>query len=266
MICNLFKKKQVERNRDIEDDPNSAKVEEAGNLWIPWAENISKTENIRMRTRGEYVGGYPEGLVVHFTAGWHLKKGLWMNPFPNPTPITPELERVARDYAMRTAKMGAKNGHNYLVMSAIGRLYQSRDLSKHGYHAGKSKWKGNSSVSRYFHGVEMLCLGELEKKGDKYFTWFNYEVPSQHVGKTKDKQGRTRYFHRYSIEQEHQLVRLCVWLWRNSPRDSYRNKIFDINNIVGHHEVSPGRKSDPMGSLSMGMDGLREKIFKEIKR
>ena len=51
-------------------------------LWIPFAENVHKTLGIKMRSRGEYRYGYPEGLVVHWTAGWQLKRGFWpsLNP------------------------------------------------------------------------------------------------------------------------------------------------------------------------------------------
>ena len=50
--------------------------------WIDGAENIHATENIKMRSRGEFRFGYTEGLVVHFHSGWHLPKGIHLNPFP----------------------------------------------------------------------------------------------------------------------------------------------------------------------------------------
>jgi N-acetyl-anhydromuramyl-L-alanine amidase AmpD len=91
-------------------------------------------------------------------------------------------------------------------------------------------------------------------------TWFDYEVPKEHV-----REVNGRFFHKFSIEQENQLVRLCLFLVRNSPRVG-REPVFQIKNIVGHDEVSPGRKSDPGGSLSFGMNGLRDRVLREIKR
>jgi hypothetical protein len=257
-----FKKKQVTQNRDIDDRMREPGHASDYKVWVPFAENIAETEGLRMRTRGEYVNGYPSGLVVHWTSGWHLKRGLWGNAFPQPTLRTPELEASSRDYALRTAKLGVKNGHNYLVMDAFGRLYQSRDLTKWGYHAGKSFWSGTGySVSNHFAGVEILSPGELTKTRDgRFVTWFDYEVPSDHVREVNGK-----YFHQFSIEQENQLVRLCLFLVRNSPRVG-QDLVFQIKNIVGHDEVSPGRKSDPGGSLSFGMDGLRDRVLREIKR
>ena len=257
-----FKKKQVERSRDIDDRMKEPGHESDYKAWVPFAENIAETERLRMKTRGEYANGYPEGLVVHWTSGWHLKRGLWGNAFPQPTLKTDTLDKSARDYALRTAKLGVKNGHNYLVMDAFGQLYQSRDLTKWGYHAGKSFWTGTGySVSNHFAGVEILSPGELRFARDgKFRTWFDYVVPKGHVREIETASG-LRYFHKFSIEQENQLVRLCLFLARNSPED-----VFKIKNIVGHDEVSPGRKSDPGGSLSFGVNGLRDRVLRGIKR
>lgn len=262
-----FKKKQVSQNRQIEDEGTVPGHATDYNVRIPFAENIFETEKIRMKTRGEYFNGYPSGLVVHWTSGWHLKRGLWGSEFPQPTMRTPELDKSSRDYALRTARLAVENGHNYLVMDAFGRLYQSRDLTKWGYHAGKSFWTGTGhSVSNHFAGVEILSPGELRFDRDgKFRTWFDYVVPKEHVRTIEVSAGVVKYFHQFSIEQENQLVRLCLWLVRNSPRVG-RDPVFQIKNIVGHDEVSPGRKSDPGGSLSFGMNGLRDRVLREIKR
>jgi len=256
-----FKKKQVSRDRQIKDEGALPGHETDYKVRIPFAENIFESEKLRMKTRGEYTNGYPEGLVVHWTSGWHLKRGLWGNPFPQHTQKSPEFVSSSREYALRTANLGQSQGYNYLVMDAFGRLYQSRDLTKWGYHAGKSYWPGvGHSVSSHFAGVEILCLGDLKKtSGGRFLTWFDYEVPREHV---RERDGG--YYHKYSIEQESQLVRLCLWLVRNSPKVE-GGPVFKIINIVGHDEVRPGRKSDPGGSLSIGMNGLRDRILRESR-
>ena len=92
-------------------------------VWIPFAENVHKTEGIKMRTRGEYSGGYPRGLVVHWTSGWHLSRGKHIRPYPlSNTGLG--LEKDARKNALRTCNGGKKNGYNFLVMDVLGKIYQ----------------------------------------------------------------------------------------------------------------------------------------------
>lgn len=261
---NCFKKRQVESpKREIEDTPKKPVPEKTDyDVWIPFAERISKTENLWMKSRGEYEHGYPEGLVVHYISGWHLKRGVWARPYPQPTPRTQSLEKISREYSMRTARLAIDRGWNFLIMGAFGELFQSRDLTKWGSHAGKSYWDGvGYSVSKNFTGVEIMSPGELKRRGGKFFTWFDYEVPKEHV-----REVNGRFWHQFSIEQENQLVRLCLFLVRNSPRKPNGDLVFQIRNIVGHDEISPGRKADPGGSLSFGMQGLRDRVLRELKR
>lgn len=226
--------------------------------WINQAENIDKTSGIKMRTRGEYEYGYPRGLVIHYTAGSRLPDYCHINAFPILNE-NPKLEELARDYALSTARLGKDNGHNYLVMDCLGKVYQSRPLYKHGYHAGKSSWPSvGYSVSKHFAGVEVLNAGKLEKRGGKFFTWWGSEVPSFNVRQTSEG-----YFQEFSAEQEIGLVNLCVWIYKNSPMHD-GEKVFRLENIVGHHEVSPGRKTDPCGSLSVSMDAFRLLIKNQL--
>jgi len=227
-------------------------------VWIPFAENIHQTEGIKMRSRGEYTNGYPTGLVVHWTSGWHLVRGLHINPFPMGN-NKEKLAKSARTYALRAAKGGQKNGYLFLVMDVLGKIYQSRPLIKHGYHAGKSYWPNvGHSVSKDFVGVEMLNPSTATKKGNKFFTWFKYELPKELLRIT-DKGN----FYHYSLEQEESLFRLCLWLYRNSPVIN-GEKVFKISNVVGHDEVSPGRKNDPGDALSMSMPAFRAKLRDEL--
>ena len=76
---------RMPQDTDVDVKPDEFENQPTGyRVWLPSAENIMQTEDIKMRTRGEYAFGYPRGLVVHFTAGWHVHKS-WiakLNPFP----------------------------------------------------------------------------------------------------------------------------------------------------------------------------------------
>jgi len=233
-------------------------------VWIPFAENAHKTEGIKMRSRGEYSEGYPKGLVVHFNSGWHLKRGTHLRPFPI-TNIGLGIAKMARRYGLQTLSGGLKNGYLFLSMDVLGKIYQSRPLTKWGYHAGKSYWKTvGSSVSNDFAGVEILNPSTLSIKNGKFITWFKYVIPNILVREAEARDNIAKgYYHVYSIEQEKSLLKLCVWLYNNSPTKG-GEKVFKIENIVGHDEVSPGRKNDPGHALSCSMPEFRIKVEREI--
>ena len=268
-LKNIFRRKKTTRR--VENDthqpinmPNPVKDGDDYRTWIPFAENVYETENIKMKTRGEYSNGYPKGLVVHWDAGWNLERGLFHRLFPLPNAFE-TLDASARKYAVRTCKGGQKNGYNFLVMDVLGRVYQSRPLTKHGYHAGKSSWHTvNGTVSNDFAGVEIKNPGKLKYKNGNFVTWFKYVIPSELVRNSPGKANIERGdYATFSREQEESLLKLCVWLYKNSPVVSGK-KVFEIDNIVGHDEVSPGRKSDPGASLSMTMQEFREAVKSEI--
>lgn len=236
--------------------------------WIPFAENIHETEGIKMRSRGEYDEGYPEGLIVHWTSGWALKRGSWPSPFPSVTPSSRRrnLDAMAREYALRTAEGAVKNGYLFLVMDVFGNIYQSRPLTKHGYHAGKSYYPGAGyNVSNKLGGIEILNPGKLKYKDGRFETWFGLEIPSQYVREQEfDHHNIERgSYCVYTQEQEIALSKLVLWLWDNSPIMESGRRVFQPTHILGHDEVSPGRKSDPGASLSTSMKEFRINIFGE---
>ncbi|WP_457021162.1 hypothetical protein [Luteimonas sp. A611] len=74
--------------------------------------------------------------------------------------------------------------------------------------------------------------------------------------RTVTKQGNQSagHYQKYTILQEASLRTLLTWLRSNNP-DVFR---FDL--VLGHDEVSPGRKVDPGGSLSMTMSAFRQSL------
>lgn len=183
----------------------------------------------KMPTQGTYKDGYPVGAIVHFTAGRSLK---------------------GDSDAINTIRSGAASGYCYFCISSDGTVFQSFPLNRWGYHCGKSTWPGlGSSLSNKLVGIEICNAGKLDSSGK---SWFGETYPD---GKTRtvsnnDNQQAGKY-HAYTPAQETSLINLLVWLKNNNP------EIFTINNVLGHDEVSPDRKNDPGGSLSMTMPQLR---------
>lgn len=195
-------------------------------LWCPFAEIVEP----EMKTRGKYRKGYPEGAVVHYTAG---RPGLG------------------------SFKYGRKKGYCYLYIDRDGTIYQSSPLDRWGWHAGKSHWPGfEGGVSRYFVGIEMASAGLLKDGAGGFFTWWGEEIPPKETRRVERLHNmKEGVYQVYTSAQEESLKDLLLWLKFNNP------DIFRLENVVGHDEVSPNRKSDPGGSLSWPMPEFRSSLM-----
>ncbi len=195
-------------------------------LFCPLAE-IIKPE---MKTRGSYPKGYPEGAVIHFTGGASTESSL---------------------------SYGREQGFCFFMIDKAGRILQSFPLNRWGFHAGPSSWKGLSGVSKHFVGIELDCGGKLQQRADgEFITWFGRVVPEdkRRMVTTQDNR-KGGYYEKFTQAQEDSLLMLLKWLKRNNPG------VFKFANVVGHDEISPGRKIDPGGSLSMTMPELRKALM-----
>lgn len=186
---------------------------------------------------GPYRYGFPEGAIVHFTAG-HPKQ--------------------------RWEDAGAfckRMGHNYVVIDHEGTIAQASYLDIWGYHSGESeipeeyktipKQPWTERVDRYTLGIEVLCPGKLDQDLSPNFSRTPYpESRTRTIHHNIDNQEAGPYYC-YTAAQERSLTWLLLWLWRNGEG------VFDLNLVFGHDEVSPYRKNDPGGSLSMTMPEYR---------
>jgi N-acetyl-anhydromuramyl-L-alanine amidase AmpD len=239
LLSNLFgqKKEEPQENSRINPEEVNQKLN-----YIPFAIQHSN----QMPTKGEYEDSYPVGAVIHFTAG-DYKQGV--------------------KSAINSIQYGIKLDFCYLCISYDGQIIQANPLNRWGYHCGESQWPGlGKSLSRKLIGIEICCLGIVEKKDGKYKNWFNQEVSPDLVRYTPGNDNQSKgYYHIFSKEQETALIELLVWLKSNN------SKVFDINYILGHDEVSGKkglgyfRKTDPGGSLSMTMTELRAKVKQEYE-
>jgi len=210
-------------------------------LWCPFA----STGFPPSHTRGSYRKGYPEGAVVHFTAG--------------------RYHELADSFSSQV-----KDGYTYFVIDQNGNIGQNFPLDSWGYHAGESKWEGlGASVSSKIVGIEVQCAGKLKLKDGKYETWFETEIPAdrvRHIARDTDNQQQAGYYHIYTDAQESALKQLILWLYRNNT------SVFSLDCVLGHDEVSgpkgsggskgqdDWRKNDPGGSLSKTMAEFRAEL------
>lgn len=228
-------------------DPPSQHHESLGDpadLWYPKADR-----SVAMPTVGRYAAGYPVGALVHFTAG--------------------RCERGDPD-AAATARYGATQSHSYFCISRTGRVYQTAPLDRWGYHSGKSYWTG---LGNYVHqkivGIEVCNAGRVKKTDRGFEPDWNKAGGTKNTYYTADEVRlvslsanicEAGYYLRYSPEQEAALVDLILWMHGRKP------DVFKLKYVVGHDEVSPKRKNDPGGALSMTMPAFRAHLAAEIER
>lgn len=187
--------------------------------------DIVKVKGAIVKKRGTYrtKNGMARGLVVHYT-------------------VSNRSESSAR----AVLKYLCTRGLGCMVMDEDGIIYvpENFDLMKDvAYHAGKSTWQGKSGMSLYCLGMEICCWGRLTPESKKF-------------AKTMRRSGRKQNiapgdYEPYTKEQEESLVSFILWYAQQNPD-------FDIDWVVGHDEISPGRKTDPGASLSKTMPELRE--------
>ena len=202
-------------------------------LYCPFAQR----DFPKARTRGNYARGYPRGAVVHYTAGRHssLSQGL--------------------NYQVQ-------EGYLYFLIDQEGNIGQNFALDSWGYHAGKSSYKGLSgNVSNELVGIEITSAGLLTPQGDHYKSWFGTQIEAKNVStitRQTDNQA-VGHYEKYTKKQEESLTKLILWLHSNNP------DVFSLDLVVGHDEVSPTRKFDPGGALSMTMPEYRKQLKSLVK-
>jgi len=209
---------------------NSMSIEKEIKIKYPLAKHFPELP--LMARGGTYKNKFPEGVIVHFTAGWQSQKPKDAINFAN------------------------KNGHRYFFLDQSGTVYQQFDLSGYGPHAGESLCPvtKRSSVAKYYVGIEIACGGKLTNGK----TWYGKEVllENQRKGIINNKwQKSSGVYEKFTPEQEDSLIELCIWLCKTGC---------DPDLIFSHEEVSPGRKDDVGLALSITMDEFRDRVKKGL--
>lgn len=204
-------------------------------LWCPFAQRIVGG----LPSRGRYQQGYPRGAVVHYTAGTNAASAI---------------------DALRQA------GCSAFVIERDGTILQPHGLDGWSWHAGVSFWNAlGSGVSRHLVGIEVVSAGKLTghrpslKSDMEWKSWWGGKIPSEQV-RTSPERGNIAPggYQKFTEAQEDSLVALLLWLKANNP------EVFSLNLVLGHDEVSPGRKTDPGASLSASMEEFREFLHAEF--
>lgn len=164
------------------------------------------------------AGFYPECIVLHYSAA----------PCSKTDP-----RNFDRIYRWCTTK-STKSVHFYILKD--GSLWQCVSLAQKSWHAGESEYKFSNGVKRtsmnkYGIGVEFDNVGPITEKNGKRVDCYGGEYcgPVVKIGK--------KMWEPYTFEQIFTAKTLIKYLC-----EMYG---FTKDRILGHCDVSPGRKIDP---------------------
>ncbi|TVR64816.1 MAG: N-acetylmuramoyl-L-alanine amidase [Gemmatimonadales bacterium] len=168
----------------------------------------------------------PRFLVMHYTAGRDAESSIrWLT----------------RSDARASA---------HLVIARDGAITQLVPFDRVAWHAGPSRWQGVSGLNHHSIGIELDNAGLLERKGERWCAWFGTAYPAEEVMEAPLR-GSSRIcgWHLYTPEQ------LDVAL------EASRAIIhaYGLRELLGHDDISPGRKFDPGPAFPMG--SFRAKLF-----
>ncbi|MFT6998619.1 MAG: N-acetylmuramoyl-L-alanine amidase [Cryomorphaceae bacterium] len=176
-----------------------------------------KVDLTKKNTR-PFDSGLPDSIVIHYTAGSSASgSAAWLK--------RPEVKASA-----------------HIVIERDGSVFQIVPFNIQSWHAGVSAYGGRSGYNKYSIGIELDNAGFLTKTGNVYQASFGRTYTADEVLKAKHQhEGRQRYWHTYSEAQMDACREICELLI-----DQYK-----IKEIVGHDEISPGRKQDPGPAFPM---------------
>ncbi|MGB0523343.1 MAG: N-acetylmuramoyl-L-alanine amidase [Flammeovirgaceae bacterium] len=189
-------------------------------------DNVKPFEQTK-KVSGKFAPGALDTIIVHYTASPSFRSAY--NSLMNP--------RI---------KASA-----HILLDRDGTVLQMADFETIAWHAGRSSYKDRSGFNKYSIGIEIVNAGPLKLKNGEYFDVYNIKKPADQVmeGKHRNRPIVSKYWHKYTEEQIKITEEICRLLV-----DKY-----GIKYILGHEEISVGRKFDP--GPAFPLDEMRERIF-----
>lgn len=154
-------------------------------------------------------------LVIHYTAGASLKN-------------------TVAGFLDPTRKVSA-----HIVIGRDGNVRQMVAFDKVAWHAGESRWKSVKSLNFYSIGIELVNWGPLKATQDgRFWSWAGKEVPAAEVEEVNPQDPTSfgkRFWHQYPEKQIEAVSAVASALFAR----------YDLQDVLGHSDIAPGRKIDP---------------------
>jgi N-acetylmuramoyl-L-alanine amidase len=160
----------------------------------------------------------PRWLVMHYTAGGSASESInWL--------------------CSKDAKASA-----HIVIAKDGSITQLVDFNRRAWHAGESEWKGVDGLNGHSIGIELDSFGFLGSAGPGKWKFRSTTIPDSDVIVARHKFGSPNggwiKYPQKQLEVALELARLLV-------------KTYRLEDVIGHEDISPGRKQDPGPAFDM---------------
>jgi len=139
-------------------------------------------------------------------------------------------------------------------LRGVSKVIQQLDFDQRGTHCGSSSYKGSPHCNAFAFGIEIANPGPLKQQTNGSLrTVYEKPWPISDAIEAEHKSGSAprdwSHWAQYS-DEEIDLVIQLVGLWRMH---------YGITDVVGHDDISPGRKSDP--GPAFPIEFVRKAVF-----
>lgn len=161
----------------------------------------------------------PTLIVIHYTAGASFSSDL--------------RQLTSKDVPLVSA---------HFLIGRDGRVAQLAPLNRVAYHAGASEHNGRKHCNQFSIGIELCNWGPLRRRDLNYYAWpqdfSRTVVPRDNVVAARHKHPKCPYTHweAFPCAQILAVIDLVRKIQAALPT---------AKEIVGHEDISPGRKIDP---------------------
>lgn len=132
----------------------------------------------------------------------------------------------------------------HLIIGRDRSIVQTVPFNVRAWHAGESSWNDLEGLNRYSIGIELDNAGRLEPAhANQWRSWWGrlYGAPNEVLVAAHKNEEEISGWHRYTPDQIETAVEVARTLIQH----------YGLTEILGHDDVSPGRKSDPGPAFPM---------------
>lgn len=172
----------------------------------------------------------PLYLIMHYTAG------------------------TSADGAIKWLADARAKASAHLVVDRSGSVTQLVPFNRVAWHAGKSRWNELDGMNAFSLGIEIVNAGKLRRnERGQWVNWASNIIPDEEVTvATHKNESFATGWQIYTQEQLDAVIEIGLAL----------NDEYDFLDVLGHDDVSPGRKVDP--GPAFPMTSVQSKIMGRV--
>jgi N-acetylmuramoyl-L-alanine amidase len=138
----------------------------------------------------------------------------------------------------------------HLVVGRDGTVVQLAAFDRIAWHAGQSRWRDRVGLNSCAIGIELDNAGMLERRGAGFRAWFGGDYPAGDACAAAHRHdGVQRHWHNFTAAQIEVAAEIATVLVQR----------YGLKDVLGHDDVSPGRKWDP--GPAFPMDSFRARVM-----